>query len=244
MGNATGKNASLIKDYVANSRSLTKSQDQRYVEKLFKHYDKKGKGYLNKDEAQRFIDDALAVSGLKTKIMEKAEGDQAAFYKAEVDTIYKEIDSDGKGKIEIQDIVKPGLHTLHDLLDQVHTKPLERGSDDGIGSGTSRPALDVPTKTGSKGSGIGTDKKENKGGKKRKLVVMPHSTLPITAKPLVTTLYCIEAYMVTIGILSKVFESGPSNSGRFHRGRRAAQSPVELSRFQTTSSFQLVCWPS
>jgi len=116
MGNATGKNSSLIKEYVSNSRSLTKSQDQRYVEKLFKLYDKKAKGYLVKDEALKFIDDTLAVSGLKTKIMEKAEGDANSFYKNEVESFYKEIDSEGKGKVELQDIVKPGLHTLHDLL--------------------------------------------------------------------------------------------------------------------------------
>lgn len=57
-----------LEEYCKSQRSLSQSQDVRYIKQLFACYDKKKKGYLDERQALQFIDDVLSVSGIKIEI--------------------------------------------------------------------------------------------------------------------------------------------------------------------------------
>jgi Ca2+-binding EF-hand superfamily protein len=114
MGAAQGKQQ--IKDYLGKHKGgLTQSQDTRHVNRIFKIYDTKKVGYLEFAQAEKFIDDVLSASGIKDQLTQQAGGDEN-FYPAQVKAMFAELDANGDGKIEVDDILKPGMSGIHTLL--------------------------------------------------------------------------------------------------------------------------------
>jgi polyhydroxyalkanoate synthesis regulator phasin len=114
MGATQGKQQ--IKEYLGKQKGgLTQSQDTRHVERIFKIYDVKKTGSLDVTQGTKFIDDVLSASEIKTKLIEQG-GDDKNFYPAQVKAMFDELDSNSDGKIELSDILRPGMSGIHTLL--------------------------------------------------------------------------------------------------------------------------------
>jgi hypothetical protein len=118
MGNVSDKQ--VLKKYWEKSRQgMTASRDNREVKRCFDMYDKNQSGALEKEEALTYIKDILAISKLEEKIRSEAvaEGqDPDVYYGKVVDALFKEMDRNGNGTIEYEELVKPKVHLWDDFL--------------------------------------------------------------------------------------------------------------------------------
>ena len=118
MGNVTDKQ--VLKRYWQNSRQgMTASRDNREVRRCFDLYDKNGSGALELDEATAYIEDILQISKLDEKIKSEAvaEGqDPEVYHRKVVASLFKEMDRNGNGTIEYEELVRPKVHLWEDFL--------------------------------------------------------------------------------------------------------------------------------
>lgn len=118
MGNVSDKQ--VLKKYWQNSRQgMTQSRDNREVKRCFDIYDKNKSGSLEEDEAKAYIEDILRISKMDEKIREEAEKegqDPCEYYNKVVLSLFKEMDRNGDGKIEYDELVKPKMHLWEDFL--------------------------------------------------------------------------------------------------------------------------------
>jgi len=81
--------------------------------RLFDHYDRGAKGYLDEHEAKRFLLDALNVSELAMELDD---------VNATVDLLWKEMDHAGQGQVKFNELIKPSWGNIQSVLDSVYTK--------------------------------------------------------------------------------------------------------------------------
>jgi len=121
MGSSHGKE--LIKNYC--TQKLSKSQDIRFLKRVFKCYDKKNKGYLNEKQARSFIDDILNISGIKLRIIDKATEsgqDPGIAYKDAITQLFKEFDVQQNNRIELKSLLAPRNHHVHNLIEDLQKR--------------------------------------------------------------------------------------------------------------------------
>lgn len=95
------------------------SRDNREVRRCFDIYDKNHSGALEEDEAKAYIEDILHISKMDERIREEAvkEGqDPDEYYHKVVVSLFKEMDRNGNGKVEYEELVKPKVHLWEDFL--------------------------------------------------------------------------------------------------------------------------------
>lgn len=95
------------------------SRDNREVRRCFDLYDKNHSGALEEDEAKAYIEDILHISKMDERIREEAvkEGqDPEEYYRKVVASLFKEMDRNGNGKVEYDELVKPKVHLWEDFL--------------------------------------------------------------------------------------------------------------------------------
>lgn len=128
MGNVSDKQ--VLKKYWQNSRQgMTASRDNREVKKCFDMYDKNRSGALEVDEATAYIQDILHISKMDEKIKSEAlaEGeDPEAYYGKVVASLFKEMDRNGNGTIEYDELVRPKVHLWEDFLRFVSMQTLHQ----------------------------------------------------------------------------------------------------------------------
>lgn len=118
MGNVSDK--AVLKKYWQNSRQgMTMSRDNREVRRCFDMYDKNHSGALEEDEAKAYIEDILHISKMDERIREEATKeaqDPDEYYRKVVASLFKEMDRNGNGKVEYDELVKPKVHLWEDFL--------------------------------------------------------------------------------------------------------------------------------
>jgi len=119
----------LLKDYWVKSERgrLTLSQDNRAIEACFNAYSN-GQNKLNKTQAMNYITDLLTIGGLRNRIekeaIENGFSDPKEYYDNYVETIFKEMDINSDGEIQMTELLKPKHGVWRNFLNLVSIQVL------------------------------------------------------------------------------------------------------------------------